>query len=307
MGKRVQLLEAALQPGVQPGDRRIGFAWMVLAVVSLVCGAIGAFQLPTAFAGNTAFILGLALAVAFAPYGYRLLARGTPRPAAHLLVWIFACLAGVFLLAASFGGSWVVGTWGSAVLLLTSYSVYRMASATRRRPGVEDWHPRPEVPLRLFISYRRQDSAHITDRIYEYLQTSLPNSKIFRDVDSLALGTDFPAEIARAVQDCDALLAVIGPGWVGATDEHGNLRLKDPGDFVRLEIEAALSRQIPVIPLLVGGAAVPKEASLPDPLRKLPLLNGLAVRPDPDFRSDMARLVGNLINLRAAQAATASA
>jgi hypothetical protein len=305
MGKRVQFLEVALQHGVRPGDRRIGFAWMVLAIVSLVCGAIGAFQLPTVFAGNTAFVLGVALAVAFAPYGYRLLARGIPRPAVHLLVWIVAGLAGLFLLAASFGGSWVVGAWGSAVLLLTSYSVYR--TANRRRAGVEEWHPRPEVPLRLFISYRRQDSAHITDRIYEYLETSLPNSKIFRDVDSLPLGTDFPAEIARAVQNCDALLAVIGPGWVGATDEKGVLRLKNPDDFVRLEIEAALSRRIPVIPLLVGGAAVPKEAALPDPLRKLPSLNGLVVRPDPDFRSDMARLVGNLINLRSAQAAAASA
>src|SRR5262249_34045163 len=68
---------------------------------------------------------------------------------------------------------------------------------------------------------------------------------------------------------CDVLLALIGPGWLDARDASGQRRLDNPLDFVRLEIEAALRRNIRVIPVLLDGAGLPHEDSLPAALQPL--------------------------------------
>ncbi len=52
-------------------------------------------------------------------------------------------------------------------------------------------------------------------------------------------------------------------------DEHGRRRLDDPEDIVRLEIEAALTRKVRVIPVLVNGAAMPRSTDLPPGLQDL--------------------------------------
>jgi hypothetical protein len=75
--------------------------------------------------------------------------------------------------------------------------------------------------------------------------------------------------ITRAVGSCDELPALIGDQWVTITDEHGRRCLDDPDDFVRLEIEAAMTRSVRVIPILVGGARMPRAEELPDSLAKL--------------------------------------
>ena len=67
---------------------------------------------------------------------------------------------------------------------------------------------------------------------------------MFKDVDSIELGDDFVEVITRAVGSCDVLLALIGDQWVTIADERRRRRLDDPNDFVRLEIEAALSRGV---------------------------------------------------------------
>jgi hypothetical protein len=87
------------------------------------------------------------------------------------------------------------------------------------------------------------------------------------------------------------MLAVIGPAWVTATNDDGDRRLDDTRDHVRAELEAALSRAIPVIPVLVQGARVPPEAALPPVLASLAYRNSIEVRPDPDFHNDMDRLM----------------
>ncbi|HEX2992460.1 MAG TPA: hypothetical protein VHO49_17375, partial [Anaerolineales bacterium] len=71
-------------------------------------------------------------------------------------------------------------------------------------------------------------------------------------------------------------------------------RLDDPEDFVRIEIESALRRDIPVIPLLVRGAQMPADEDLPPGLQSLVYRNGIPIRPDPDFHRDMDRLVAAL-------------
>ena len=142
----------------------------------------------------------------------------------------------------------------------------------------------------IFVSYRREDSSDVTGRIFDYLKTAFGEKHLFKDVDSIQLGTDFRDAIKQGVNQCHVLLAIIGDEWLKATDKAGARRLDDPDDFVRLEITSALDRNIPVIPVLVEGATVPKQVDLPPPLQRLAFRNAIQVRPDPDFHNDMERL-----------------
>jgi hypothetical protein len=114
------------------------------------------------------------------------------------------------------------------------------------------------------------------------------------DVDDIPLGVDFSKYIDDKVGQCEVLLAVIGRDWLSASDETGNRRLDLPGDYVRIEIESALKRNIPVIPLLVRRASMPGAEDLPESIREFSLRNGMPVRPDPDFRTDCDRLIEGL-------------
>ena len=146
----------------------------------------------------------------------------------------------------------------------------------------------------IFLSYRRSDSADITGRIYDRLVDDFGRDPIFKDVDSIPLGVDFKEYLDQKVSECRVLLAVIGDRWVDARDAAGKKRLDDPEDFVRIEIESALRRDIPVIPLLVRGAQMPADEDLPPGLQSLVYRNGIPIRPDPDFHRDMDRLVAAL-------------
>ena len=89
----------------------------------------------------------------------------------------------------------------------------------------------------------------------------------------------------------------IGRDWLTVTDERHQRRLDNPADFVRLEIETALKSNIPVVPLLVRDASMPREEELPESLKALAYQHDLAIRPDPDFHRDMDRLIEALNSL----------
>ena len=144
---------------------------------------------------------------------------------------------------------------------------------------------------KIFCSYRRQDSTHQTGRIFDQLTARFGKDELFRDVDSMPLGLDFRRVLSEQVAHCDVLLAIIGDEWLKATEKTGERRLDNPNDFVRIEIESALGRNIPVIPVLVGQAPMPNPDDLPKGLRELAFRNGIAVRADPDFHHDVARLI----------------
>ncbi len=150
---------------------------------------------------------------------------------------------------------------------------------------------------KIFISYRRSDSADVTGRIYDRLVAKFGREFIFKDVDSIPLGSDFKEHLARKVSECDVLLAVIGDSWLSALEEKGNNPSLSTRDFVRIEIQSALERNIPVIPLLVRGAKMPNEDDLPADLQKLVYRNGIPIRSDPDFHRDMDRLISGLENV----------
>ena len=124
---------------------------------------------------------------------------------------------------------------------------------------------------------------------------------IFRDVQSIPFGIDFRDPINNELCHCRVLVAVIGPTWLTVQDDKGNRRLDHPGDWVRLEVETALSRGIPVIPLLVGNAELPRAEELPDCLQNLAYRNYTTARLDPDFDPDMARLIEGINALLADQ------
>jgi hypothetical protein len=143
---------------------------------------------------------------------------------------------------------------------------------------------------KIFISYRREDDAGQAGRISDLLESEF---EIFMDVDAIRFGVDFVEAINEAVAKCDVLIAVIGRDWLDTRDEAGDRRLDNPNDFVRVEVAAALARQIPVIPILVDGAKIPKPAQLPTDLQQLARRNALDLR-NAAFRADMGRLVQQL-------------
>jgi TIR domain len=149
------------------------------------------------------------------------------------------------------------------------------------------------MAAKVFISYRRGDSSGYAGRVRDRLERELGRDLLFMDVDAIPLGTNFSKVLHEEVAKCGVLLAMIGPNWPDARDEHGNRRLDDPNDFVRIEIAAALQRNIPVIPILLDGARIPKATELPEDLKELALRNGMEIR-HASFQDDMNRLIRGL-------------
>ena len=141
----------------------------------------------------------------------------------------------------------------------------------------------------IFISYRREDAAYPAGWLFERLASHF-GPRIFKDVDSIQLGDDFVEKINSAVESCVVMLAVIGKKWLSVTNSEGRRRLDDPADFVRLEIEVALVRNIRVIPVLVDGARMPHAAELPSTLEKLARRQALELSSH-HFNADASRLL----------------
>lgn len=144
----------------------------------------------------------------------------------------------------------------------------------------------------IFISYRREDSAEYAGRVYDRLCARFGADQVFMDVNNSS-GADFGAPIGAHAPSCDAMIVVIGPSWISARDGRGNLRLSDPGDLVAMEIATALRRDIPVFPVLVGKAAMPKAEELRSDLKPLARRNALTLN-DEEFNGDVDQLIRTL-------------
>ena len=126
----------------------------------------------------------------------------------------------------------------------------------------------------IFISYRRDDAEGQAGRLFDDLSEHFGRDAIFMDVTAIKKGLDFRRIIDEHVASCGVLLVIIGKRWLSATDSKGKRRLDDVNDFVRLETAAALSRDIPVVPVLVQDAVMPTEQELPGALKELAFRNG---------------------------------
>jgi TonB family protein len=148
----------------------------------------------------------------------------------------------------------------------------------------------------IFVSYRRSDSQGEAGRLFDDLITHFGDDRVFMDVAGIEAGRDFRKVIEEGIAKCGVLLVVMGPAWVTATDEHGTRRLEDPKDFVRIEVAAALTRDIPVIPVLVRGAQMPHVEDLPECLKEFAYRNCVELT-HARWRSDVQLLLDPLRRL----------
>jgi formylglycine-generating enzyme required for sulfatase activity len=145
----------------------------------------------------------------------------------------------------------------------------------------------------IFISYRRDDSAGHTGRLYDRLEREFPDARVFMDVERIIAGDDFSRVIDQTLRSCEVCLVVVGRRWLTAADAFGRRRLDKPDDWVRLEIGAALTRGVRVIPLLVDEAALPPPEALPPELARLSSLQAHPVH-HLSFHQDVNLLIERL-------------
>lgn len=144
----------------------------------------------------------------------------------------------------------------------------------------------------VFISYRRDDSAGHTGRLYDHLYEKLGKEYVFMDIDTIEPGMDFVEAIDKEIKGCSVLIVVIGDEWLTASDENGR-RLDDPNDFIHIEIRSALRRDLRIIPVLVKGAKMPAASDLPDDIAALSRRHALELS-DSRWNYDIKRLLTTL-------------
>jgi TIR domain len=143
---------------------------------------------------------------------------------------------------------------------------------------------------KIILSYRRQDSAAITGRIFDRLAKKFGSRSIFMDVDNIPIGIDFRKRFNEELDTCNVLVVIIGKGWVGERPSE-RPRIEDEEDFVRMEVEIALARDIPIIPVLVDGGIMPKPNDIPPSLSSLTYNNAAEVGSGRDFHANVDRLI----------------
>jgi TIR domain len=155
------------------------------------------------------------------------------------------------------------------------------------------------------ISYRREDTAWITGRIFDRLKAHYEksgtrgdrnNPVVFMDYDSTPVGVDFRRYIEGVLDECSVLLAVIGPRWIG-DDGKGESRIMQESDWVRIEIETALANHIPVVPVLIDRTAMPTVGALPEGMRELVYRQAAIIDTQLDFNSHVDRLIREIDRL----------
>lgn len=147
----------------------------------------------------------------------------------------------------------------------------------------------------IFISYRRDDNPYAAQSICDSLKTTFGPDAVFFDVDNIPIGRDFRMHLSAAIAKCETMLVIIGDNWL-ARDSSGKTRLESPTDYVRIEMEEALNRNLSVVPVLVGRATVPRPEELPIQLQEFAYRQATEVRAGPEFRSQLKRLVQGIRN-----------
>ena len=142
---------------------------------------------------------------------------------------------------------------------------------------------------RIFISYRRDDAQWAAGRLADALSAYFGDQRVFRDIDGIAGGADFGDVIQENLGTADAVIVLIGPDWLDAADSQGRQRLQNPTDWVVREVATALEKGVPVYPVLVDGAAMPRSDELPEALKPLVRFNALSISDD-RWQADVSRL-----------------
>jgi hypothetical protein len=141
------------------------------------------------------------------------------------------------------------------------------------------------------ISYRRADSSAIAGRIFDRLVAQYGMEAVFMDIDNVPFGVDFRKHIQDTLRQIQVLIVIVGPNWSGALGTR-TARIQNETDPVRVEVETALERGIPLVPVLVDGAKMPSETEVPKSLNDFAFLNAAEVATGRNFHTDMDRLIG---------------
>ena len=154
------------------------------------------------------------------------------------------------------------------------------------------------MPGKIFVNYRRDDVPGDARGVRDALAAKFGRASVFMDIDNLLAGQRFDQELAKALDACDVLVAVIGPRWMDllkARIESGER------DYVREEIAAALQRGIVVIPVRVGREGqmppLPRAEALPADIRDLVLYQKHDVAHE-RFGRDMTELTAAIAQTR---------
>ena len=153
----------------------------------------------------------------------------------------------------------------------------------------------PGKAKKVFISYRRDDTASVAGRMYDRLSRLLTRENVFFDVTTLSGGEEFEKSIAAAIGRSEAALIFIGEEWCAGAPDTNQMRLWEANDIVRAEVRAALERPMLVLPLLVSGARMPKPEHLPEDIRALAKRSALPLRHesfDADAENIFAAIMG---------------
>ena len=160
---------------------------------------------------------------------------------------------------------------------------------------------------KIVLSYRRDDSGTVTNWLTEKLVERYGREAIFRDIDSIQPTENFRKRIGRALRDCDFVVAIVGPGWVGRCGDDGKARIHADNDWVRVEVETALQLDIPLLPVLVEGAEMPQPDALPASLREMTEINALPISSASSrFYDDLERLFAAIEKVTGAVPAAAT-
>ncbi len=146
-----------------------------------------------------------------------------------------------------------------------------------------------KAPGRIFINYRRDDVAGVAGRLSDSLGRYFGDGRVFRDVDGIEAGANFEEVLKNTTQSADAMIVLIGRHWATVADAQGRPRLHDPDDWVAREIAAALGKNIPVYPVLIESAQMPRADELPPSLQPLVRHNAVSIS-DHRWSSDVTRL-----------------
>ncbi len=157
--------------------------------------------------------------------------------------------------------------------------------------------PGGSTPIRIVISYRRQDTPGGAGRLRESLAEHFGRENVFLDIDAIPPGVPWRQAIEKTIHECNVLLPVIGVHWLSAADEQGSRRLDDPNDVLRFEIANALRAGVRIIPIQLHGAPMPGRDELPEEIAGLADYQSIRIDDD-DWRDDMRKLVRALERIR---------
>ena len=151
---------------------------------------------------------------------------------------------------------------------------------------------------KVFISYRREDTGPAAGRVYDRLSRILSKSNVFFDVSTIGGGENFETTIVAAIARSDAALIFIGEKWLQPVQPTGKARVWEANDYVRAELRAALARPILVLPVVVGGAEMPKPEQLPEDVKAITTKNALPLRHE-SFDDDTEHVLATLFGVSA--------